>query len=380
MKGFPAPSPELEAAITDAVDAIYRPETTADFSAAGDAVRRLVETDQRSHGSASQQLALGMVLLDMNPPIDPDAKDEPMEDEDESDGVAALPEHIMFPTPEGHVLDQERLTTIAASLLRSRQSTRDALLAYCALRYCNEVPFESHELHALTVARGVSETKAVTDRMTRVYARRVLALVASEPQDVIDAVRQAQEEGNPFEVIRLVEAGYDRVPAPQAMSLIGFGVNAADEMDDPERELEMYILLLDTVTSRFHELYNAASCDEVFERDAEARALAGEFGLLAEAFARFEGNQQLQAVALVELALARAMLDEPEDARAALARAQTLLKGVEAPGGLDVRMHAVEDLLRRNDGDPKADEQPAPDDEPDPDDPRKDPANWWKNN
>ncbi|HRH93813.1 MAG TPA: hypothetical protein PKV72_04770 [Candidatus Peribacteria bacterium] len=374
-------SPELEAAIRTAVDALYGPDTTTDFSAAGDAVRRLLEEDTRDPGSASQQLALGAVILDMNPP----SIDGEEEQAEEGAGNGALPPRIMTrgegDLEDTRILDQEALTAIATRLLALRGSARDALLAYCALRFTGQVPAEAGELHALRVARGVTETSAVTDRLTRVYGRRVLALVAEHPDDVFAAVRQAQDEGNPLEVIRLVEAAYTQVPAAQAMSLIGMGVNAADAMEDPARELEMYILLLDTVTCRLHEVHQASTCDEIFERSAEPRQLAGELELLAGAFARFEGNEHLQMIALVELALVLALLQEQDLARATLAQVRALGERAEDfPQGLQDQIDNVEGIIRQGgepDSPPPSNEAPDPDDD---DDERRDPANAWKYN
>lgn len=367
------PSAELEAAIQQAVSHTYG-APTIDMDAVSQAMERLLEVDASVHGSSTQQLALGTLVLDFNPP---EEEGEPEEMTPDGDGTQ-LPTNIMHPHAVGRALDSDALSHIAATLLLRRASARDAVMGYCALRMCDKIPTEGGELHAVNVARAVSETSAVTDTLTRVYSRRVLALVAEDPDDVFAVVRQAQDESNPFEVVRLVESSYRRLPPERALSLLAFGVNAASDMNDEEEEFLMIYRQFDVALMRFHTLYNRASCDEEFERNAEARSLVGEIELFAEAFGRAEGYEQRHMYVLMGLAFAQAVLLEREEAEMTLLRLQQVADehgGV--PEGIAPQLHNIREILDRNGPPNPPPREPNRDDD---DDERNDPANAWKFN
>ncbi len=368
------PSAELEEAIQQAASLTYG-SPTIDMDAVSSAMTHLLNVDASVVGSSSQQLMLGTLVLDFNPPEE-EGEPEAMElDEDDNQ----LPLRIMHPHAVGRALDPESLSFIAATLLLRRNSARDAVMGYCALRMCDKIPTEGGELHAVNVARAVSETTAVTDTLTRVYSRRVLALVAEQPDDVFAVVRQAQDESNPFEVVRLVESSYRRLPPERALSLLALGVNAASDMNDEEEEFLMIYRQFDVALMRFNTLYNQASCDEEFERNAEARSLVGEIELFAEAFGRAEGYEQRHMYILMGLAFAQAVLLEREEAEIALLRLQQVADehgGI--PESIAPQLRNIREILDRNGPPPNPpSREPNRDDD---DDERNDPANAWKFN
>lgn len=338
--------------------------TLADAAAA---LNNLMMVHIEDKGSLAQQLAVGTLLLDTGAVVDYE------EGEDTKRPGDKPSEQIFVHHDSGFVLSCESIVATANAILSGTASVRNRIMAYMALRLCDQVPGEHMEMLVTSEARAMLRSPEAIDVLARVYSRRVLALVAEESDEVFDVFRAAQDEGHTMEAIRLADAGHRKLPSDKAMSLLALGVNVAEDLGS-EATANMYGLLFHTLRRRFHALHHALPDNADLSANPEMRGLVAELEQLAGAFLRQEGCEILSQLSLAELAMQHALTGNYEAAVDALARLEA--EG-ERQGGIleDVRplMHVAQECIDRIR--PEADE--AEDDSDDNDDTRS--ADWWKN-
>lgn len=340
-------------------------EATEDtLHTAGETLQQLVKLFSTDPGSTSQQVATALVLTDF-------CGVELTEDD--------LPEGPLFLHPSSNPGEDtlrangNQFADLAAGILAARASKRDQVVGYTALRTLDVVPSEVAEMYALAAARDITGAQP-TDMLTTVYARRVLALVCSEPQEAMNAVRAAQDAGHPFEVMRLVEACHEKLPAPQAMSMLALGFSAAEAVA-PMCCTRMHALLLTRVNAALHAIHHALPDDGVLAHNADARAYYNEFQTLTAVCITNPLLRDLRFHALAQLAMQQVMMGDTELAEDSLMTLEAQVTPAEPlPADVLPLVQMVQDYLRKPIDDNADEEEPDDDDRNNgPDD-----ADYWK--
>ncbi len=359
-----AHAPDVEELLLLAAEKSYGANEET-FPEAAHAVNCLMSLHARRQGSTLQQMAVGTLLLDVGALSE---GEEGAENLQIADSKTAPP--ILSNGVDGYILDTQQLVQLANGVLGVQSSVRDRVTAYVALRLCEHVPQELHEMHVVEQARTALVGPTPLDVLTRVYARRVLALTCDNSDEVFALFRAALDEGHPFEAVRLAEAGHVKMNGAKSMSLLALGVTAAEELGQ-EAVVRMYGLLFQSLRRRFHTLHHALPDGADLSANPEMRSLIGELGQLVSTFSTQEGCEDLLMFGLAEMALQHSMLGDYEEAVDALAR----LEGEgERNGGISegVRgmMQLAQEIIDRiapqdDDSDTQSDWSPEDRDPPD---------------